>query len=221
VRRAIPAIKPEAATEMSSPVQTGQANLESVSMRRPWGVIIAVLLLAVALTSVLWLHWRQGPMVGGPFQLVNAATGHEVSDQDFRGKWLLIFIGYTHCPDVCPTTLSNIAEAMGQLGPLAERIQPLFITVDPERDTLPVLVDYTSAFDPRILGLSGSANQIASAAKAYQIYYAKRVIGDDYYMDHTATIRVVRPDGFYSPPLLSTAGPSDIAKRLRTLLGGT
>ena len=180
-----------------------------------------MLLLTVAVTSVLWLHRRQGPTVGGPFQLVNAATGREVSDRDFRGKWLLIFFGYTHCPDVCPTTLSNIAEAMSQLGPLAKGVQPLFITVDPERDTMPVLVDYTSAFDPRILGLSGSADQIASAAKAYRIYYAKRVIGDDYFMDHTATIHVVRPDGSYSSSLLSTAGPSDIAKRLRTQLGAT
>jgi len=182
--------------------------------------MVAVLLLALAVTSVVWLHRRQDPRIGGQFQLVNATTGHEVSDQDFRGKWLLIFFGYTHCPDVCPTTLSNIAGAMSQLGPLAERIQPLFITVDPERDTLPVLVDYTGAFDARILGLSGSAAQIASAAKAYSIYYAKRVFGDDYYMDHTATIRVVRPDGSYSSPLLSTAGPLDIAKRMRTLLGG-
>lgn len=188
-------------------------------MRRPWGVIIAVFLLALAVTSVLWLHRRQAPMVGGPFQLVSAATGHEVSDQDFRGKWLLVFFGYTHCPDVCPTTLNNIAEAMGQLGPLAERIQPLFITVDPERDTLPVLADYTSAFDARILGLSGSPGQIASAAKAYQIYYAKRVIGDDYYMDHTATIHVVRPDGSQSASILSTAGATDITRKLRQLVG--
>jgi protein SCO1/2 len=204
---------------MSSSFQAGQANPESVSMRRPWGVIIAVLLLAIAVTSVLWLHRRQGPTAGGPFQLVNAATGREVSDQDFRGKWLLIFFGYTHCPDVCPTTLSNIAEAMSQIGPLAEQIQPLFITVDPERDTLPVLVDYTSAFDPRIVGLSGSSDQIAAAAKAYRIYYAKRVIRDDYYMDHTATVHVMRPDGTYSASILPTAGPIDITRKLRQLIG--
>lgn len=206
---------------MSGSEQAGQANLESVSMRHPWGPIVAVLLLAVIVTSVLWLHERQAPTIGGPFQLVNAATGRQVSDRDFRGKWLLIFFGYTHCPDVCPTTLANIAEAMSQLGPLAAQIQPLFITLDPERDTLPVLVDYTSAFDPRILGLSGSADQIASAAKAYGIYYAKRAIGDDYFMDHTASVRVVRPDGSYASSLLSTAGPSDIVKRLRKLLEGT
>lgn len=206
---------------MSGSEQAGQANLESVSMRRPWGPIVAVLLLAVTVTSVLWLHERQAPTIGGPFQLVNAATGRQVSDRDFRGKWLLIFFGYTHCPDVCPTTLANIAQAMSQLGPLAAQIQPLFITVDPERDTLPVLVDYTGAFDARILGLSGSADQIASAARAYRIYYAKSVAGDDYFVDHTATLHVVRPDGSYASSLLPTAGSSDIVKRLRTLLGGT
>lgn len=196
-----------------------QADLQPVSMRRPWGPIIAMLLLAVAVTSVLWLHRRQGPTVGGPFQLVNAATGREVSDQDFGGKWLLIFFGYTHCPDVCPTTLSNIAEAMTQLGHLAEQVQPIFITVDPVRDTRQVLVDYTGAFDRRIVGLWGSSDQIAAAAKAYRIYYAKRVIGDDYYMNHTATVHVMRPDGTYSASILSTAGPADITRKLRQLIG--
>lgn len=214
----MPAAKLETATEMSN---QAHAELEPAPMRLPWGVIVAVLLLATAVTSVLWLHQRQGPTVGGPFQLVNAATGRGVSDRDFRGKWLLIFFGYTHCPDVCPTTLSNIVEAMNQLGPLARQIQPLFITVDPERDTPPVLADYTSAIDPRILGLSGSADQIASAAAAYRVYFAKRAIGDDYYVDHTATVHVVRPDGSYSSSILSTAGPLDIARRMRTLLGGT
>lgn len=187
-------------------------------MRWPCGLIVAGLLLVVAVTSVFWLHQRRAPTIGGPFQLVNATTGRQVTDRDFRGKWLLVFFGYTHCPDVCPTTLGSIAEGLTQLGPLAGQIQPLFITVDPERDTLPVLVDYASTFGPRILGLSGSADQIASAAKAYGIYYAKRVIGDDYFIDHTASVRVVRPDGSFASSLLSTAGPSDIAKRLRTLL---
>lgn len=206
------------ATEMSGSNETGAGPLP---MRFPWGPLLAVLLLTVVLASVLWLHQGQASTIGGPFQLVNATTGHKVSDRDFRGKWLLIFFGYTHCPEVCPTTLSNIAEAMSQLGPLADQVQPLFITVDPERDTVPVMLDYTSAFDPRIVGLSGSAAQIADAARAYRVYYAKRVIGNDYYMDHTATMYVVRPDGSYASSLLSTAGPLDIAKRLRSVLGGT
>lgn len=187
-------------------------------MRRPWGLILAALMLAATFTSILWLHRRPAPIIGGPFELVNAETGRQVSEQDFRGKWLLVFFGYTHCPDVCPTTLSNIAESMTELGPLAAQVQPLFITVDPERDTRQLLVDYTKAFDPRIIGLSGSADQIAAAAKAYHIYYAKRVLGDDYYMDHTAAIRVIRPDGTYSSSLLATADSPEITRQLRQLI---
>ncbi|KUM27950.1 hypothetical protein AU467_35175, partial [Mesorhizobium loti] len=159
---------------------------------------MAGLIFVAAIASVFWFHHRQAPSVGGPFALIDARSGRQVSDTDFRGQWLLIFFGYTHCPDVCPTTLSNIAEAMSQLGPSADRIVPLFITVDPERDTLPILVDYTAAFDPRIVGLSGSPAQIQAAANAYRIYYAKRVIGDDYFMDHTSTVHVVRPDGTHA-----------------------
>jgi protein SCO1/2 len=138
-----------------------------------------------------------------------------VTDQDFRGKWLLVFFGYTRCPDVCPTTLSDIADALAKLGPLADRVQPLFVTVDPSRDTQPVLADYTAAFDPRIIGLTGSPSQIAAAAKAYNVTYAKRVIGDDYYMDHTAAVRVMRPDGTYETSFLTTSGSAEMARRLR------
>ena len=189
-------------------------------MRRPWGFLLACFLFAAAVASIVWLRADRSPMLGGPFELVDARSGQLVSDRDFRGKWLLIFFGYTHCPDVCPTTLSNIADAMSQLGPLAAQIQPLFVTIDPERDTLSVLVDYTAVFDPRIVGLSGSPAQIAAAAKAYRVYYAKRIVGDDYYMDHTSAVYVVRPNGTYASTFLYTAGSSEIAKRLRTSLRG-
>jgi protein SCO1/2 len=181
-----------------------------------WGPLLAILILIAAVGSISWLHQRQRPAVGGPFQLVDTKTGREVTDQTFRGKWLLVFFGYTHCPDICPTTLTNIADAMGKLGPLAERIQPLFVTVDPMRDTRPILADYTAAFDPRIVGLTGAPDQIAEAAKSYNIYYAKRVVGDDYFMDHTATVYVMRPDGSYDTSFLSTSDSVEMAKRLRS-----
>ena len=184
------------------------------------GPILAVVALATALTSVFLLHPSGAPSVGGPFELVEAATGRHVSDRDFRGKWLLVFFGYTRCPEVCPTTLSNIAEAMSQLGPLAAQVRPLFITLDPERDTLPVLADYAKAFDPRVIALTGGAGEIAAAARAYHVYYAKRGTGDDYSVDHTATIYVLRPDGACATSFLSTADASDIAKQLRILLTG-
>ena len=179
-----------------------------------WGPAVAIVLLVAAVGSIAWLHQRQAPTIGGPFELIDAKSGLQVTDQDFRGKWLLVFFGYTHCPDVCPTTLSNIADTMAKLGPLADRVQPLFITVDPMRDTQKVLIDYTAAFDPRIVGLTGAPDQIAAAAKAYKVYYAKRVVGDDYYMDHTATVYVMRPDGSYESSFLSTSGSIEMAKRL-------
>jgi len=174
--------------------------------------------MAVATISILLLHHRQAPSIGGPFDLIEATSGREVSDRDFRGKWLLVFFGYTHCPDICPTTLGAIAEAMSELGPLAQRVQPLFITIDPERDTPQILVDYISVFDSRITALTGSSAQMEAAAKAYRISYAKRVVGDDYYMDHTSVTDVMRPDGSYSSTFLSTDGASEMAARLRKLM---
>jgi protein SCO1/2 len=198
--------------------QRAQVDRAPLAKPRPWGLIVAVSMLVVTVISILFLHQRQAPTIGGPFELNDATTGRQVSNLDFHGKWLLVFFGYTHCPDVCPTTLNNIAESIAELGPLAERIQPLFITVDPERDTRQILADYTAAFDRRIIGLTGSADQIAAAAHAYRIYYAKRVVGDDYYMDHTAAVHVMRPDGTYASSILSTADPADITKQMRHLL---
>jgi protein SCO1/2 len=133
---------------MSGVTHVARTGQERTLKRSRWGLALAALTLAAALASVFWLHQRAAPVIGGPFTLTNAATGLEVSDRDFRGKWLLVFFGYTHCPDICPTTLGNIAASLAQLGPLAARVQPLFITLDPDRDTRQVLMDYTSAFDP-------------------------------------------------------------------------
>jgi protein SCO1/2 len=141
-----------------------------------------------------------------------------VSDRDFRGKWLLVFFGYTHCPDVCPTTLSEIADTLAKLGPLADRLQPIFITLDPKRDTQQVLAGYTAAFDPRILGLTGTPDKIAAAAKAYGVSFAEREVGDDYFLDHSATIYVIRPDGTRAASFLSTADSAAMVKSLRVSL---
>lgn len=201
--------------------QTGPVPIPAGEPRRlrfAWGPLLAVLLLVGAIGSIFWLHQREAPSIGGPFQLIDARSGLQVTDQDFRGKWLLVFFGYTHCPDVCPTTLSNIADALAKLGTLADRVEPLFITVDPLRDTQPVLADYTAAFDPRIIGLTGTPDQIAAAAKAYGVYYAKRVVGDDYSMDHTATVYVMRPDGTHETSFLSTSSSAEMARSVRAAL---
>lgn len=183
-----------------------------------WGPVVGVLLLLSAIGSVTWLHQRQSPLVGRSFDLINSRSGRSVSDQDFRGKWLLVFFGYTHCPDVCPTTMGEIADTLTKLGPLADRVQPLFITLDPKRDTQQVLADYAAAFDPRILGLTGSPDQIAAAARGYGVYFAAREAGDDYSIDHSAAMYLMRPDGAYEKSFLSTESSTEIAKRLRGLL---
>jgi protein SCO1/2 len=187
-------------------------------MHRPRGPIIGALALLVAIAGIIVLHQRPAQAVDRAFQLVDSKTGQQVSDQTFRGKWLLIFFGYSYCPDVCPTTLSDIAETMSELGPLSAKVQPLFVTVDPARDTAKVLADYTSAFDPRILGLTGTPAQITAAARTYHATYARRGLGDDYSVDHTATVYVVRPDGAYDSNFLPFSGPASMTERLRRLI---
>jgi protein SCO1/2 len=138
-----------------------------------------------------------GMSIGGPFELIDSA-GHAVSDRSWPGKFLLIYFGYTFCPDVCPTTLNAIAAALDKIGAQADRLQPLFITVDPRRDTPKVLADYTAAFTPRLIGLTGSAEQIARVAREYRVYYAEHKTGsgpDDYTMDHSSIVYLMAPDG--------------------------
>lgn len=157
-------------------------------------------------------------LVGGPFTLVDQ-TGRTVTDQDYRGRYLLVFFGFTNCPDVCPTGLQTISAALDQIGSKAERMTPILITIDPERDRPEVLADYVKAFHPRMIGLTGTAEQIQSAAKAYRVYYKKVPTGTagDYTMDHTSIIYLMGPDGAFITHF--TAGtPSDaLAARLAKL----
>jgi protein SCO1/2 len=138
---------------------------------------------------------QQVAAIGGPFRLTDQ-NGRTVTDEDFKGHPFLVFFGYTHCPDICPTTLFEISEMLRALGPDADRARALFITVDPERDTAAVMKDYLSNFDPHVEGLTGDPAQIAAVAKAYRAYY-KKVPQDDggYTMDHTAVIYLMDKDG--------------------------
>ena len=146
--------------------------------------------------------------IGGSFQLTGA-DGQRVSDRDFRGKWLLVYFGYTHCPDICPTTLLDISQTLGLLGDDAARFQPLFISIDPERDTPQVVGELVKAFDNRIIGLTGTPEKIAAAAKAYRVFYAKQEVTDanNYFMQHTAFVYVMGPDGRYVTLLSAGRGP--------------
>jgi cytochrome oxidase Cu insertion factor (SCO1/SenC/PrrC family) len=142
------------------------------------------------------LMWNRGP-IGGPFALIDH-TGKPRTDEDFRGKLLLIYFGYSSCPDVCPTDLQQIGLAVAGLGVGAEAVQPLFITLDPERDTSEHLADYVPLFHPRLIGLTGSAEQIRRVALAYKVYYAKYPPeSPDYVIDHSAFIYLVDKAGKY------------------------
>lgn len=138
-----------------------------------------------------------GATVGGPFELVSE-TGETVTDKDVIDRPALVYFGYTFCPDVCPVdaaVMSQVADALGEAG---HDVKTVFVTVDPERDTAEVLADFTDNLDPGMLGLTGSAEQIAAAAKAYRVYYAKAE-GDDpdyYLMDHSAFTYLMAPEGF-------------------------
>ena len=165
----------------------------------------------------------QAPAIGGPFTLT-ATDGSTVTDETYRGKILLVYFGYTFCPDACPTTLNDIAAALAELGPRAERIQPLFITIDPKRDTREVLANYVRAFDPRIVGLTGTPEQITAAAKAYGVYYAPYKTADapdGYLMDHTSVVFVMNGAHRFVASFTQDTPAAQMAERLRKLIATT
>ena len=156
--------------------------------------------------------------IGGPFHLVDQ-EGKTVTDADLRGKWSLVYFGYTHCPDACPTALNDISIALDELGPKRAAVRPVFITVDPERDTQEVLKSYVTSFDAPILALTGTPQEIAQAAKGYRVYYAKHPEeGGDYSMDHSSVIYVMDPQGRFTASFTHENSPEEIAERLKKLL---
>lgn len=180
------------------------------------GLLVTVIVLAAG--GYLFISGSQpaAMTVGGPFNLVDG-DGHAVTDRTWPGKYLLVYFGYTFCPDVCPTTLSSVADALDQLGTAADRVQPLFITVDPKRDTPAVVKQYAASFSPRLVGLTGSPEQIAAVAKAYRVYYAEHRTGpgpDDYTMDHSSVLYLMGPDGRFLQPIRADQTGPEIAALL-------
>ena len=164
------------------------------------------------------LMWNREP-VGGPFALIDH-TGKPRTEADFRGKFLLIYFGFTYCPDVCPTDLQAIGLALDQLGEAGEEVQPLFITVDPERDTPQLLADYVQLFHPRMVGLSGDVSAIRQAARAYKVYYVKvATAGDDYTVDHSGYIYLMDRAGQYLGFFPPGTPPDRMADVIRPLIG--
>jgi protein SCO1 len=159
-----------------------------------------------------------GSAIGGPFHLVDQ-NGKLVSDADLKGKWQLVFFGYTHCPDTCPTALNEISLALDQLGTKRDEVEVVFITVDPERDTPDVLKSYVQSFDASIIALTGSPAAVAQAAKDYRVYYAKHSRPDGGYdMDHSAVIYIMDPQGRFTATFTPDATADAMAERLQKLL---
>lgn len=192
-------------------------------------VIIGGFLIGVVagLALLLTLNPGQPPiatsgtaLIGGPFTLVDQ-TGKTVTDAEYAGRYKLIFFGFTHCPDICPAELQVMAQALDQLGDKADKVVPIFITLDPERDTPTVMADYVKNFSPRLVGLTGTPDQVAAAAKAYKIIYTKVEDPDSangYTVDHSALAYLMGPDGGYVDHFNYGTGAEDMAEKLKRYL---
>jgi protein SCO1/2 len=163
----------------------------------------------------------QGMSIGGPFSLIDQ-SGRAVTERDFAGRFLLVYFGYTFCPDVCPTELGTMAAALDALDEQGERVTPIFITIDPERDTPAALADYVSRFHPRLQGLTGTTAQVGGAARAYRVFYARveRPEMSQYLMDHSSFIYLVGPDGRVRSLFRPETSPEAIAQAVRGQLRG-
>jgi protein SCO1 len=157
-------------------------------------------------------------VVGGPFRLIDQ-DGKPLTDQDLRGRPFLVFFGFTHCPDICPTTLFDVSEVLRRLGPDADRVRALFITIDPERDTPDKLKDYLSSFDPHLIGVTGDPDAIAATTKAYRVYTKKVPLeGGTYTMDHTTIVYLMDKEGRFVAPFSLKRRPEEAAADLRRYL---
>jgi len=197
----------------------------------PRFLLIAVALagcLVLATGLLLFLGLRDNPRgiagtvlstaIGGPFNLVDQ-NGRPFTDSDLKGKWHLVFFGYTHCPDVCPTTLNELALAMDRLGKTRDKVGIVFITVDPDRDTPEALKSYVASFDAPVTALTGTQEQVNGAEKAYRVYSAKHPTENgNYDMDHSAVIYVMDPEGRFTGTFTPDTGADAVAERLQKLL---
>ncbi len=200
--------------------------------RKAFYIAAAVIVAAAVLAGRFWLVPQQAgtqqvsqapgvPRIGGPFTLVDQ-DGREVTDETYRGKFMLVYFGYTFCPDICPTSLTAITETLSILGPAADKIVPIFISVDPERDRPEYMKDYLQYFDTRFRGLTGTPDQVMSVAKAYRVYYIKMdkegADPDDYLIDHTSNTYIMGPDGRFQAHFGHGTSPGEMAARIRELL---
>lgn len=183
-------------------------------------IVIAAVLLAVILVGAFavssgMFQPKPTAQVGGPFQLTDQA-GKPASEQILKGKWSVVFFGFTYCPDVCPTTLQVMAQAQERLGPKARDVQFVFISVDPERDTPAQMANYLSndAFPKGTIGLTGTPAQVAAAAKAYRVFYEKSGEGADYLINHSTPSYLMNPKGAFDRVIPFGIGPDEVVTQV-------
>jgi protein SCO1/2 len=195
-----------------------KADLERNRRKSLLAVAAAIVVIGIAGSAIYSVSGsrRVSQTIGGPFTLVDS-SGRAVTNTAWPGKYLLVYFGYTVCPDVCPTTLGAVAGALDRLGPNADRLKPLFITLDPDRDTPAVLAGYTAAFTPRLVGLTGTPAQIAEVAREYRVYYAAHRTGsrpDDYVMDHSSILFLMAPDGHLVASMSAEESAAEMAAQI-------
>lgn len=195
-------------------------------------VMVAMMAIVAVAVVVMWHIVASGPRdpgyssalpsIGGPFSLTDQ-TGAPVTDRTYDGSYRLIYFGYTFCPDACPTELQVMAQAIDAMGPNGAKVQPIFITVDPERDTAKQLAAYVPLFDKRLVGLTGSPEQIAAVAKAYKVYYAKAdqpgVDAKSYGMNHSSFVYLMDPKGKFLTVFSSDTDSEKMAAEMRRYMG--
>ena len=188
-------------------------------------VVIAAFAASLAI-GLLLMTWLMGDLkkiaapaaIGGPFRLTDQ-SGQPVTEQNLKGRPTLIFFGFTHCPDVCPTSLFEISEVLRAMGKDVNRVNAYFVSVDPERDTQTAMKNYLSSFDPHLKGLTGDPESIAKVLSAYRVYAKKVPLKDgDYTMDHTALIYLMDRDGHFVAPFNLKRTPEEAAKDLQRYL---
>ena len=193
-------------------------------MTKKLGILVLAIGAVAALLAIAAVSWRGRPAsvtpdLGGPFALIDANNGETVTERSFEGKLMVIYFGYTFCPDACPTTLNNVSQALAKLGADADRIAPLFISVDPERDTPQVMARYVKAFDPRIRGLTGDAETTLRVAKEFGVYYRKHDVPGGYLIDHSSLLYIMDGKGALLRVLPASESGDRLAGDLRRLLG--
>jgi protein SCO1/2 len=190
-------------------------------------IVVAFFSIGALVALTMRADFRSGVMqsgkalIGGPFTLTDQ-NGRRVTDQDFRGKYMLVFFGYTYCPDVCPAELQVMASALDKLGAKGEEVTPVFITIDPERDTAEQVGNYVRNFHPRMVGLTGTVQEIDAAAKAYRVYHVKApgASGGEYLMDHSTLVYLMNPRGEYVTHFAYGISADAMAERIKKAMAG-